>query len=139
MVIFPISVIFGPAGSPIFVVVGLSHIHAVLYPFFFFPAVNHAPLVLGPGIRARGNLPDILKFPCRQAGRVSRICVRILGRTYSRVGRALLVLGTLLIQGHIQSNQNIVVVRALLVPIASRLVVCVQVYHIGYEDDGVEG
>ena len=98
-----------------------------------------APIVLGPGIRARSGPPNILKFPCRRTGRVARLCVSSLGCTANGVARAFLVLGPFLFQGRGQSNQNLVVVGTLLVPLAGRLLVHVQVYHIGDEGAGVEG
>ena len=119
-------------------VVGVIHIHAVLYHFFVFPAVNLAPLVLGPSSRARSGIPDIPKFRCRRTGRVARLCVSSLGCTASRVDGALLILGTFLFQGRSQINHNLVVFGTLLVPLAGRLLVCVQVYHIDYEGAGVE-
>ena len=123
MLLFPISILFGPEGDQLFVVVGLRYIHAVLYPFFVFPSVNIAPLVLGPSIRAHSGIPNILKFTCRRADRVVRLCGRSHGRTGSRVSGSLLVLGTFMFEGRGQSNQNRVMVGALLVPIAGRLVV----------------
>ena len=59
--------------------------------------------------------------------------------TASEVAGALLDLGMFLFQGHGKSDQNLVVVGAMLVPLAGRLEVCVQVYHIGDEGPGVEG
>ena len=120
-------------------VVGVNHVHTVLYNFFVFPTVKLAPIVLGPGIRARSGLLDILKCICRKTGRVARICGRILGHTTSRVSRDLIVLDNFLVQGRGQSNQNLVVVGALIVPLVGRLVVHVQVYHIRDEGAGVEG
>ena len=137
--LFPISIVFGPAGGPIFVVVGVRHLHAVLYTFFAFPAMNLAPFVLGPGIRARSGIPKILKSPCRRTGRVSSLCCRSIGHTAVRFAGALLVLGTFLFQGRGQSNHNLVVVGSLFVALASRLVVCVESYHIHNEGAGLEG
>ena len=51
----------------------------------------------------------------------------------------LLVIGAFLFQVRGQSNQNLVVFGDLLVPLAGRLLVCVQVYHIINEGAGVEG
>ena len=65
------------------------------------------------------------------SGHVARLCGGSTCCTDSRVARALLVLGTFLFQGRGQSNQFFVVVGALLVPLAGRLLVRVQVYHIG--------
>ena len=118
---------------------GVRHIHAVLYRFFVFPAVKLAPQVLGPGVRARSGIPKIIKFPCRQTGRVVSICGRSLGCTASGVAGDLLVLGTFLFQDRGQSDQNLVVVGDLLVPLAGRLLVCLEVYHISDEVDSVEG
>ena len=105
--------------------------NAVLYPFLVFTAVKLAPLVLGLVITSHSGLPDILKFPCRRTGRVTRLCRGGLGSTASMVDRALIVLGTLLFQGHSKRNQNLVVIVTLLFPLSGRLVVCVQVYNIG--------
>ena len=110
-----------------------------VYPLFVFPAMKLSPLVLGPGIRARSGIPDILKFTCRWAVRVARLCGRSLGRTDSRVSGPLIVIVKFLFQGRGQSNQNLVVVSTLLVPLAHRLIVRVKVYHIGDEGAGVEG
>ena len=118
---------------------GVRHIHAVLYPFFVFPAVKLAPLLLGPGIMACCGLPNVLKFPCRRTSRVARLCCRYLGSTFIKVSGDLLVLGTFLFQGYVQSKQNLVVFGTLLVPLAGILVVCVQVYHIVNEGAAVEG
>ena len=120
-------------------IVEARHIHAVLYPFFVLPAVKNVPLVIGPGVRTRSGLPKILKVPFRQTGKFSSLYVSSLGCTSSGVAGALLVLGTFLFQGHGQSDQNLVVVGALLVPLAGILVVCVHVYHIDDEGAGVEG
>ena len=98
-----------------------------------------APLVIGPGVRVHSDLPNTLKFLCRRTGRVVSLCGRSLGCTASGVSGDLIFLGTLLLQGRSQSEQKLVVVGALLVPIASRLVVCVQVYHIVDEGARVEG
>ena len=119
-------------------VVGVRHRHAILHPFVIFPAMKLAPLILGPGIRARSGLPDIIKFPCRRNGRFVRICGRSIGHTAIRVAWDLLFLGTLLFKGHGQSNHNLVVICTLIVPLAGRIVVCVQVYHIIEEGAGVE-
>ena len=94
--------------------------------------MNLAPLALVPGIRSHSGLPGIIKYPCRQTGIVASLCGRILCRTASRFAGSLLVIGAFLFQGRGQINQNRVVVSALLVPLSGILVVCVQVYHIGY-------
>ena len=120
-------------------VVGVRHIHAVLYPFFVFPFVKLAPLVFRPGVRARSGLPDNIKFSCRQTGRVASLCGRSLGCNESGVSGDLLVLSTLRFQGRGQNDQNLVVVGALLVLLVGRLVVLVQVYHIGDEVSDVKG
>ena len=138
LLLFPIRIVFVPVGSPLFVVVGMRHIHAVVYPFFVFPSVKLASLVLGPGVRARSGLTNILKFSCRCTGRVASLCGRILGCTASGVVGDILVIGTFLFQGRGQSDQNLVVVGTLLLSLADILVVCVQVYHIGGEDSGAE-
>ena len=119
-------------------VVGVRHIHAVLYPFFVFTAVKLLPLVLGPGVRACSGIPDILIFLFRRTGRVARICGRSLGLTARRAAGDLLFLSPLLFQGRGQSNQNLVVIGTMFVPLAGRLVVCIHVYHIGDEGDVVE-
>ena len=126
-------------GNPLLLVVGVRHIHAVMYPFFVLPAVKLAPLVLGPGSRARSGLTKIPKFVCSQNGIVSSICGRSLGCTTSGVSGTLLVLGTFLLQGRGQSDHNLVVVGALIVPLAGRLVFCVHVYHISNDGADVEG
>ena len=138
MLLFPIIVVFGPVGCPLFVVVGVRYIHALLYPFFVFTDMKLAPLVLGHGTRAHIGLSDIFKFPCRRTDRVSRLCGRSLGRTASRVVGDFPVLITFLFQVRGQSNQNLFVIGTLLVPLSGRLLVCVQVYHIDYEGAGVE-
>ena len=97
-----------------------------------------APLILGPGVRAHSGLPDILKFSFRQTGRVTRLRGKILGRTSGRVVGAIFVPGTFMFQGCGKSNQNLVVVVTLLVPLAGILVVGLQVSHVGDESTGVE-
>ena len=69
-------------------VMWVRHLHAVLYPFFVFPAVNIAPLVLGPGVRARSSLPNNIKFLCRRAGRFASLSGSSLGFTDSGVSGA---------------------------------------------------
>ena len=105
-------------------VLGVRNIHTVMYPFFVFTAVEIAPLVLGPSIRARRGLPGINKFACRRTGRVARLCGRSLGQTSSRVDGDLRILLTFLFQGHGQSNKNLVVIGILVVSFSGRLVVC---------------
>ena len=112
-------------------VAGVMHINAIMYPFFVLPAVKLSPLVLGPGIRARSGLPEIRKFTCMRTGRVASLCGMSLGCTASGISGTLLVLGRLLLQGRGQSDQNLVVVGALIIPLYGRLLVCVQVYHFG--------
>ena len=73
-------------------VVGVRHMHAVLYPFLVLPSMNLAPLVLGPGVRARSGLPKTLKFSCRRTDRVASLYVRSLGCNYSGFVRDLLFL-----------------------------------------------
>ena len=119
-------------------VVGVRYIHAVLYPFVFFPDVKLAPLLLGSGVRARSGLPDIFKFPCRLNGRVSRLRGISLGFTAGRVSGDLLVLEMFLFQGFGKSNQKLVFSGILLVPLSGRLVVGVKVNHSGDEGNGVE-
>ena len=74
-----------------------------------------------------------LKIPCRQTGRVARLRGRILGSTTGRVAGALLVLGMSLFQVCVQSNHNLVLIVTLLVSLTCRLVVGVQVNHVGDE------
>ena len=131
MLLLKISIVFGPAGCPLFVVVGVGHIHEVLHPFIILPAVELAPLVLGYGIRARSGLPEIFESPCRRTGRVASICDNSLGRAAGRVTRNLLVLGTFLFKGCGQINQNLVVISTLLVPFSGRFIVSIQVDHVG--------
>ena len=68
--------------------VGVRHIHAVLYPFLVFPEMKLAPLVLGPGVRARSALPNNIKFLCRRAGRFASLSGSSLGFTDSGVSGA---------------------------------------------------
>ena len=100
--------------------------------------MKFAPLVLGTVIRARSGIPDIVKFSCWRTGRFARIYGRSLCHTASRVAGNILVLGTFLFHVLGQSNQNLVVVGALLVPLSGRLVDRVKVYHIVNEGAGVE-
>ena len=104
----------------------------------FSPAVKLEPFLLGPSIRSRSDLTYIFKLPCRCTGRISRICGRSLGYTTIRVSRALLVIGTFLFQGCGQNNRKLVVICTLLVPLAGRLVVSVQVNHVVDEGTSVE-
>ena len=89
-------------------VVGVSHIYAVLYPFFVFTAVKLAPLLLGPGVRASIGLPRILKFPCKRTGIFSIISGRSLGCADSWVAGDLLFPYTFLLIGRGQTEQNLV-------------------------------
>ena len=138
MLLSPINIVFGPAGFPLFLVVGVRHIHAVMYPFVVFPAVKLAALVLGSSIRSRSDLPGIFKLSCRRTGRVASLRVRSIGLASGRFSGGLLVIGTFLFQGCVKSNQNLAMTGALVVPLAGRLVIGVQVYHIGDEVNGVE-
>ena len=117
-------------------VVGVRHIHSILYPFVVFPALKLAQLVLGSGIRACSGLPQ--KKTCRRTGKVTRLCGKSLGRTAGRITGAVFVLGKFLFQGFSQSNQNLVLIGTLLVRINGRLVFGVQVNHVGDEVTGVE-
>ena len=85
--------------------------------------MNLAPLILLPGVRSHSGLPDILKFPCRRTGRVDSPYGRSLGCTASGVSGAIIFLGAFLFQVRGQSDQNLVVVGALLVPLVGRLLV----------------
>ena len=97
-----------------------------------------ASLVLGSGIREHSGLPGIFDFPCRRTGRVARLRGSSLGCAGGRFARALLVLGMLLFKVFGQSNHNFVVIGTLLVPFSGRLVVIIQVDHVGDEGTGVE-
>ena len=119
-------------------VVWVGHIHATLHPFFIFPGVELAPLVLGSIITARSGLTDIFEFTCRQTGRVARLHGSSLGCIDGRVSGSLLVLVTFLFKGCGQSNQNLVVIGTLLVPFSSRLLVSIKVDHVRDEVTGVE-
>ena len=59
LLLLPISISFGPAGCPLFMVSRVGHIYAILHPFVVFPAVKLLPLVLGSGIKSRSVLSDI--------------------------------------------------------------------------------
>ena len=136
LLLLPISIVFGPAVCPLFVVVGVEHIHAVLHSFAIFPAMKLAPLVIGSGIRARSGITK--KKNGRHTGRVSRLRGSSLGRAAGRVVGYLLVIGTFLFKGCGEINQNLVVIGTLIVPFTSRHVGSIQVDHVRNEGTGVE-
>ena len=82
LLLLPIIMVFGLLGYPLFVVLGVGHIHAVLHPFVVFPAVDLAPIVLVSGIRACSGLPDILNLraggPVELPGTVTVVLVALL-------------------------------------------------------------
>ena len=119
-------------------VVGIGHINSALHPFFIFPAVELARLVLGSGIRSHSGLPDIFEFPCRRTGIVARLRGSILDRDAGRVSGDLLALGMFLFEGYGQGNQDLVLIGTLLVPLTGRLVFSIQFDHVGDEGTGVE-
>ena len=119
-------------------VVRVGHIHAALYPFVIFPAMELAPLILGSGIGACSGFLEVFEFLCRRTGRFARLRGSSLGCAADRFTGALLVLGKFLFKGCGQSNQNLIVIGTLIVPLAGRLVVGVQVDHVGDEGTGVE-
>ena len=116
----------------------MGHIHAVLYPFVVFTSVKLAPLIFGSGIRARSGILDIFKFPCRRTGRVDRFRGSSISCAAGGVDGSLLVLGKFVFKVCSQSNWNLVVVSTLVVPFSGRLLVSIQVYHVGNEGTGVE-
>ena len=69
---------------------------------------------------------------------VARLFGSSLGCADGMVAGYLLVLGTFLFKGCGQIKNNLVVIGTLLVPFDSRLVVSIQVYHVGDEGNGVE-
>ena len=108
-------------------------------PFsYLFPYVDLVPSVIGSIIRERSGLPNIFEFPCRRTSIFPRIRGSSLGHAECMVSGDLLVLGTFLFKGRGQSNQNLIVIGALLVPFFSRLVVSIQVDHVEDEGTGVE-
>ena len=52
-------------------VVRVDHIHANIYPFVMFPAIDLAPLVIASGIEAHSVIANIFEFLCRRTSRIS--------------------------------------------------------------------
>ena len=52
-------------------VVRVNHIHANIYPFVIFPAIDLAPLLIASGIEARSVIANIFEFMCRQTSIVA--------------------------------------------------------------------